>query len=322
VTAAAGFPTTVSPILQNGCVPVYVDVDPRTCNADPAQIEAAISGRTRAIMIAHTLGNPFDADAVVAIAKRHDLRLVEDNCDALGSTYRGRKTGTFGDLSTSSFYPAHHITMGEGGAVCTDSARLRKVVESFRDWGRDCWCPAGKDATCGKRFAWEFSTLPRGYDHKYVYRHVGYNLKPTDIQAAIGRVQLRKLETFGEARRRNFRFLRDALEPLQDEVAFMEPTEGADPSWFGFLVRLREPDHERLTGICRFLDERRIGHRRLMAGNLARQPAFHRAPHRVVGDLRHTDAIMNGAFFVGVYPGLTEPMLEYLAASITAAVRA
>jgi CDP-4-dehydro-6-deoxyglucose reductase, E1 len=316
VTVAASFPTTVNPIVQIGCIPVFVDVDPATGNIDASRLEAARSDRTRAVMLAHALGNPFDLDTVVGFCKRYDLYLVEDNCDALGSTYRGRLTGTFGDLATSSFYPAHHMTTGEGGAVYASRAEMRRVVESLRDWGRDCWCASGKDNTCGKRFAWEWESLPRGYDHKYVYRHIGYNLKPTDIQAAIGRAQLRKVPSFVEARRRNWRRLRELLEPVSADWRFVEATPGSDPSWFGLLMVLRRPDSDRLTRICVGLDEARIGHRRFFSGNILRQPAYARVRHRVVGSLEHTDAIMNGGLFLGVYPGLTDEMLSVMASKV------
>jgi CDP-6-deoxy-D-xylo-4-hexulose-3-dehydrase len=322
ITVAASFPTTVNPIVQAGCVPVFLDVDPRTINIDVRRLEDARSDRTRAVMIAHTLGNPFDIDAVTSFCKAHGLYLVEDNCDALGSTYRGRRTGTFGDVATSSFYPPHHITMGEGGAVYTGSSKLRTAIESFRDWGRDCWCASGKDNTCGKRFSWDWDALPHGYDHKFVYRHLGYNLKPTDIQAAIGRVQLRKLPAFGEARRKHWQRLRELLDPVSSEWHFMEPTEGSDPSWFGFFMRLRAPDHDRLARICRGLDERKIGHRRLFAGNILRQPAYAKVRHRVVGSLEVADAIMNGGLFLGVYPGLTDEMLEAVATAVADVTRA
>jgi CDP-6-deoxy-D-xylo-4-hexulose-3-dehydrase len=322
ITAATGFPTTVNPILQAGCVPVFVDADLATCNLDVTQLEAARSSRTRAVMVAHTLGNPVDLAAVQAFCKRHGLYFVEDNCDALGSRYQGRLTGTFGDLATQSFYPPHHLTMGEGGAVLTQKAKLRSIAESFRDWGRDCWCASGKDDTCGKRFAWEWDHLPKGYDHKYVYKHLGYNLKPTDIQAAIGRAQLRKLDGFVAARKKNWALLREWLTPIEDTVAFMEPTPGSDPSWFGFLVRLRTPDHERLGRICRALDRQRVGNRRVMGGNLVRQPAYQGTNHRVVGPLTGADAIAEGAMFVGVYPGLTEEMLRAQADAVLEAVKA
>jgi CDP-6-deoxy-D-xylo-4-hexulose-3-dehydrase len=321
ITVAASFPTTVNPSIQAGCVPVFVDVNPDTANIDVSMLEPALSDRTRAVMIAHTLGNPFDVDAVTAFCKKHDLFLVEDNCDALGSTYKGKKTGTFGTLATSSFYPPHHITMGEGGAIYTQSARYRTIIESIRDWGRDCWCASGKDNTCGKRFAWEWESLPRGYDHKYVYSHIGYNLKPTDIQAAIGRVQLRRIDEFAAARKRNWKRLRELLAPVEDEWRFTEPTPGSDPSWFGFLMTMRRPDHEELTRICRYLDERKIGHRRLFGGNILRQPAYKNIRHRVVGSLQHADDFMNGGLFLGVYPGLTDAMLESVAGTFLEAVR-
>jgi CDP-4-dehydro-6-deoxyglucose reductase, E1 len=321
ITVAAGFPTTVNPIIQANCVPVFVDIDINTVNIDVSQLDAARSERTRAVMIAHTLGNPFDIDAVKAFCKKHQLYLVEDNCDALGSLYKGKKTGTFGDLATSSFYPPHHITMGEGGAVYMQQARYRKIVESFRDWGRDCWCASGKDNTCGKRFAWEWDHLPRGYDHKYVYKHLGYNLKPTEMQAAIGHVQLQKLDSFVAARRKNWQLLREWLTPIEDEVAFMEPTPGSEPSWFGFVLRLRNPDHDRLAAICRGLDEKRVGNRRVMGGNLLLHPAYQRVKHRTVGDLPRTNDLVKSAMFVGVYPGLTEEMLRAQADAILDVVK-
>lgn len=321
ITVAASFPTTVNPILQNNCVPVFLDVDPRTANIDVTRLEEALSPKTRAVMIAHTLGNPFDLDAVTAFCKKHSLYLVEDNCDALGSLYDGKKTGTFGTIATSSFYPPHHITMGEGGAVYFNSAKLRTPLESFRDWGRDCWCASGQDNTCGKRFEWDWEQLPKGYDHKYVYSHIGYNLKPTDIQAAIGRIQLRRIDAFAAARKKNWNILYERLAPVRDQFRMPEATPKSDPSWFGFLMVMHEPDHDRLTRICRYLDERKIGHRRLFGGNLLRQPAYKNIQHRVVGSLEHADAIMNGGLFLGVYPGLTEEMLDYVAATFVEAVR-
>lgn len=321
ITVAASFPTTVNPIVQAGCVPVFVDVDRKTANVDVSRLEDACSERTRGVMIAHALGNPFDVDAVLAFCKQHDLYLVEDNCDALGSLWRGRLTGTFGDLATSSFYPAHHMTTGEGGAVYTNKPALKKIAESFRDWGRDCWCASGKDGTCGKRFAWKWDQLPEGYDHKYVYRHLGYNLKPTDLQAAIGRVQLEKLPGFGEARRRNWRTLRGKLAELEDVLDFVEATPGSDPSWFGLLMVMKCPDHARLVEISRGLDARKIGHRRLFGGNLLRHPAYRKVRHRVVGGLESTEAFMNGGFFLGVYPGLTEAMIDEMARATVEAVR-
>lgn len=316
ITVAAGFPTTVNPSLQNGLVPVFVDVALPTYNIDPARIEAAISSRTRAIMIAHTLGNPFDLDAVMDVARRHDLWVVEDCCDALGATYRDRKVGTFGHLGTLSFYPAHHITMGEGGAVFTDDDVLRRAVESIRDWGRDCYCAPGRDNTCGKRFKWQLGDMPAGYDHKYTYSHLGYNLKITDMQAALGLAQMDRLDGFVAARRRNFRHLLARLEPLQDRLLLPQATEGSDPSWFGFPMTLLPQvmkTREQLTG---FLDRNKIGTRLLFAGNLTRQPYFRDRPHRVSGTLDNTDRVMERTFWIGVYPGLTESMLDFAADKI------
>ncbi len=310
ITVAAGFPTTLNPILQAGCVPVFVDVRLDTVNIDVERLEEARSDRTRAVMIAHTLGNPFDLEAVTAFCKRHGLYLIEDNCDALGSRYRGQLTGTFGDIATSSFYPPHHLTMGEGGAVYMRSTRLKRIAESFRDWGRDCWCESGKDNTCGKRFSWDWKALPHGYDHKYVYGHIGFNLKPTDIQAAIGRAQLRKLEGFVAARRRNWALLREALSDLEADFQFMTPTAGSEPSWFGFFLLMREARPDRLRGLCQQLDRLGVGHRRLFGGNLLRQPAYQDIPHRVVGGLENSDRVANGGLFLGVYPGLTPELVE------------
>ncbi len=321
LTVACGFPTTLNPILQAGCVPVFVDVDSKTLNANVELLRAAVGPKTRAVMMAHTLGNPFDLDAVTALCQEHGLWLIEDNCDALGSRYRGKLTGTFGDLSTASFYPPHHMTMGEGGAVFTQRAALKTIVESFRDWGRDCWCASGKDDTCAKRFSWKWESLPEGYDHKYVYRHIGYNLKPTDIQAAIGRVQLTRLETFGEARRANWRKLREYLAPLGDVLDFVEATPGADPSWFGLPFVLKQAEHASLGRLCRALDARKVGHRRIFAGNLLRQPAYADIPRRVSGPLDATDRVMNGGLFLGVYPGYDATKLADLAERVTAAVR-
>ncbi|MFO0735177.1 MAG: lipopolysaccharide biosynthesis protein RfbH [Labilithrix sp.] len=321
ITTAASFPTTINPIIQNRCIPVFLDIEPKTANIDVTRLEEALSPKTRAVMIAHTLGNPFDLDAVTAFCKKNSLALVEDNCDALGSLYDGKKTGTFGTLATSSFYPPHHITMGEGGAIYFNSSKLRTPLESFRDWGRDCWCASGKDNTCGKRFEHDWESLPKGYDHKYVYSHIGYNLKPTDIQAAIGRVQLRRVDDFAKARKRNWSMLMERLAPVRDQFRMPEATPKSDPSWFGFLMCMNEPDHDRLTRICRYLDERKIGHRRLFGGNLLRQPAYKNIEHRVVGDLKHADDMMNGGIFLGVYPGLTEQMIDYVAATFVEAVR-
>lgn len=322
ITVAAGFPTTVNPIVQNGLVPVFVDVKVPTYDVDPSQLEAALSDRTRAVMLAHTLGNPFDLGAVKEFTDRHGLWLVEDCCDAVGSTYRGRHVGTFGDLATVSFYPAHHITMGEGGCVLTDRPRLKKLVESFRDWGRDCWCETGKDNTCGKRFEWQLGGLPCGYDHKYTYSHVGYNLKLTDMQAAVGVAQLRKLPAFIEARRRNFRALREGLRDLEEVFILPEATPESDPSWFGFPLAVRPGARVGRDAVVRFLESRRIGTRLMFAGNLLRQPAYAGVKHRAVGDLPNSDFVMNQVFWVGVYPGLSGSMLEYVVESLHGAVEA
>jgi CDP-4-dehydro-6-deoxyglucose reductase, E1 len=332
ITVAAGFPTTVFPMLQFGAVPVFLDVTLPTYNIDVTRLEEAYSPRTRAVFVAHTLGNPFDLDAVVAFCKKHDLWLIEDNCDANGSLYRGRRTGTFGELSTLSFYPPHHITMGEGGAVLSNSGTMNRVVNSFRDWGRDCWCDPGKDNTCGKRFGWQQGDLPAGYDHKYTFTHLGYNLKATDMQAAIGVAQLDKLERFGAARRENWAFFREALRELEDVLVLPEATEGADPSWFGFLLTVRPDAPFTRDTIVQHLESRKIQTRMLFAGNLVRQPGIVRwaaerrtvdgnPPFRIVGDLANTDAIMNRSFWIGVYPGLTGPMREYVAESIVAFAR-
>lgn len=317
ITVAAGFPTTVAPIIQHGCVPVFVDVDLETANVIPQRVADAVGPKTRAIMIAHTLGNPFDLDAILEIARKHDLYLVEDNCDALGSSYKGRRTGQFGHLATQSFYPPHHLTTGEGGAVLTNEGRLKRVAESFRDWGRDCWCPSGKDNTCNKRFDWQLGDLPAGYDHKYIYSHLGYNLKPLDVQAAIGRQQLRKLDDFGAARRANHARLRQVLAPYEEFVILPRATPGADPSWFGFLVTLRDGVPFSRKDLVSYLESRQIQTRLLFGGNLLRQPAFKGVSHRVVGSLKNTDKIMNDGFFLGVYPGLSSAMLEYVGSCLS-----
>ena len=316
ITLAAGFPTTVNPILQNGLVPVFVDVSLPTFNVDVSYLETALSERTRAVFFAHTLGNPFDLDAVTAFAKKHGLWLIEDCCDALGSTYRGEKVGTFGDLATVSFYPAHHITMGEGGCVLTEKPLLRTLVESFRDWGRDCWCAPGKENTCGKRFDWQLGELPHGYDHKYIYSHVGYNLKATDMQAAVGVAQLKKLPAFIEARKRNFAYLKSGFKDAQEHFVLPEATPNSDPSWFGFPLLVRETAPFSRNALIDFLYERKIGTRQLFGGNLVRQPAYADLNYRVVGDLRASDRVMNQAFWIGVYPGLTPPMLDYVLETI------
>jgi CDP-6-deoxy-D-xylo-4-hexulose-3-dehydrase len=312
ITCATGFPTTVNPIIQNGLVPVFVDVDVPTYNLDVSMLEAALSERTKAIMVAHTLGNPFDLGAVKAFAEKHDLWLIEDCCDALGSTYEGKPVGSFGDLASVSFYPAHHITMGEGGCVLIDKGKIKVLAESFRDWGRDCWCEPGKEDTCGKRFDHQLGELPRGYDHKYIYSDVGYNLKLTDMQAAVGLAQLDKLEAFTAARRANFRRLYEGLSDLQEFLILPEATPNSDPSWFGFPVALREDCPVDRDRILRFMNERKIATRLLFAGNLVRQPAYLNAEHRRVGDLSSADFVMNNVFWVGVYPGLTEAQLDFM----------
>jgi CDP-4-dehydro-6-deoxyglucose reductase, E1 len=311
LTLAAGFPTTVNPILQNGLVPVFLDIDLRTGNVATDQLDAAVGERTRAVMMAHTLGNPFDLDAVTDLCRRHDLWLIEDNCDALGSTYRGRLTGTFGDLATLSMYPAHHITTGEGGCVFTNRGRLRVLVESFRDWGRDCWCDPGKENTCGKRFGWQLGDLPAGYDHKYTYSHIGYNLKMTDLQAAVGVAQLEKLPRFVMARRENWRRLRDAFADFEEHLILPEPTPNSDPSWFGFKLVVREDAPFSRGELVSYLEEHGVATRQVFAGNLLRQPAYKDIRHRVVGKLSNTDLVMERAFWVGLYPGVSPEMLDY-----------
>jgi len=332
ITVAAGFPTTVAPLIQLGLVPVFVDVSLPTYNLDPAKLEAARSPRTRAVVVAHTLGNPFDLGAVKTFCDAHGLWLVEDNCDAAGSRYQGRKTGTFGDLATLSFYPPHHMTTGEGGAVLTSDDTLQRAVESFRDWGRDCWCASGVDNTCKRRFEWQLGDLPRGYDHKYVYSHLGFNLKMTDLQAAVGVAQLARLDGFVEARRRNWEFYRDALRDLDDVLVLPEPTPGSEPSWFGFIMTVREGAGVTRDDVVRHLEGKKIQTRMLFAGNLVRQPAMtelareardagRAPPFRVSGELRSTDVVMNRSFWIGVYPGLTAAMREFVAGELRAAVR-
>jgi CDP-6-deoxy-D-xylo-4-hexulose-3-dehydrase len=312
ITVAAGFPTTVNPIIQCGLVPVFVDISLPTYNINVQHLERARSERTRAVVLAHTLGNPFDVAAVKSFANHHKLWLVEDCCDAVGSIYDGKLVGTFGDLATTSFYPAHHITMGEGGAVLGDAPLLKTIVESFRDWGRDCWCDPGKANTCGKRFEWDLGQLPHGYDHKYIYSHIGYNLKATDMQASVGVAQLRKLPQFIAARKRNYSTLRAGLHDLQDFLILPEATLNSEPSWFGFPVMVKPDAPFSRAEIIRFLEERKIGSRSLFGGNLLRQPAYRGVPHRVAGTLENSDLVMNQAFWIGVYPGLTEAMLEYV----------
>lgn len=312
ITVAAGFPTTVNPAIQNGLVPVFVDVDIPTYNIDVARMEDALSDRTRAVMIAHTLGNPFNLDAVTAFAKKNDLWLVEDCCDALGSTYAGKPCGSFGDIGTLSFYPAHHITMGEGGAVFMNDEFLRKITLSFRDWGRDCHCEPGCDNTCGRRFGWQLGELPFGYDHKYIYSHLGYNLKITDMQAACALAQLDRLPFFIQKRKDNFHFLKKHLRPLEDILILPEATEKSDPSWFGFPITLRAEVRKTRNELQRFLDDCKIGSRLLFAGNLTRQPYFKDIVYRVVGDLTRTDVVAERTFWLGVFPALGEPHLAYV----------
>ena len=321
ITVAAGFPTTVNPIIQNRAVPVFVDVQLGTYNADISQLEEALSPRTKAVIFAHTLGNPFDLEPVTSFARKHGLWLIEDCCDALGSTYMDRNVGTFGDLATVSFYPAHHITMGEGGCVLTDNPQLNRLVESFRDWGRDCWCAPGKDNTCGKRFDWQLGTLPCGYDHKYTYSHVGYNLKVTDMQAAVGVSQLAKLDRFIARRRENFATIKRGLESLQDIYLLPEATPDSNPSWFGFPLAAKPESGLKRDQITGFLESRRIGTRLLFAGNLTRQPAYKDTERRVIGDLRNTDYIMNNVFWIGVYPGLDDRMLSHVVDSLHKAAK-
>jgi len=316
ITIAAGFPTTLNPILQNRLVPVFVDVVLPSCEIDVSQLEAARSERTKAVMIAHTLGNVFDLDAVCAFVQKYNLWFVEDCCDALGARWKGRHVGTFGDIATVSFYPAHHITMGEGGAVLTDQPNLQVLVESFRDWGRDCWCDPGKENTCGKRFDWQLGELPCGYDHKYTYTHVGYNLKATDMQAALGASQIEKLPHFIDRRKENFRYLSSRLEPMRQVLMLPEATPGSDPSWFGFPIGVRVDAPFTREELIRALSAKKIDTRLLFGGNLLRQPAYLDCEHRVVGSLTNTDFAMNQVFWLGVYPGLTKPMLDFVADTI------
>lgn len=312
LTVAAGFPTTVTPILQNGLIPVYVDIDLATYVANEDALEAAISPNTRAIMMAHTLGNPFNLELVQRLAEKYNLWVIEDSCDGLGGTYKGQQLGSFGDLSTFSFYPAHHITTGEGGAVMVKKAAHKTIVESFRDWGRDCWCPPGCDNTCLKRYEWTLGELPEGYDHKYTYSHLGYNLKSGDIQAAIGLAQLDRLESFIELRRRNWNYLRNGLQGLEEFLFLPEAAPDSNPSWFGFALTVKPGGPKTRNQIVQDLNEAKIATRLLFGGNLLRQPAFADTPRRVVGDLTNTDIVMNDTFWIGVWPGLTIPMLDYV----------
>ncbi len=312
IGVAAGFPTTVNPIIQFGAIPVFVDVDKITHNIDTSKIEAAISPKTKAIMLAHSLGNPFNLDVVTALCKKYNLWLVEDCCDALGTLYNGKMVGTFGDIATLSFYPAHHITMGEGGAVFTNNDELKLIAESFRDWGRDCYCPPGKDNTCGKRFCWKLGNLPEGYDHKYTYSHLGYNLKITDMQAACALAQLEKAHEFIKARKSNFKYLKDRLKSCEEYLQLPEATEGSDPSWFGFPITLKENSPVTRLDLTTYLDQHKIGTRLLFAGNLTRQPYMINTKYRVSGELINTDVVMNNTFWIGVQPSLTHEHLEFV----------
>jgi CDP-6-deoxy-D-xylo-4-hexulose-3-dehydrase len=313
ITVAAGFPTTVNPAVQYGLVPVFVDVDIPTYNIQAEKIEAAVTAKTRAIMVAHTLGNPFNLAEVLRIAEKYNLWLIEDCCDALGSRYNGQLVGSFGDIATLSFYPAHHITMGEGGALLTNDSQLKVLIESFRDWGRDCWCDPGKDNTCSKRFQWQSGDLPFGYDHKYVYSHIGYNLKITDFQAAVGLAQLARANDFIARRRANFAYLRDRLKPFEEFLILPEATPNSEPSWFGFPVTVRpEAPFSRLE-LLTFYDAAKIGSRLLFAGNLTRQPAYKDVSYRISGELQNTDIVMNQTFWLGIYPGITPEMMDFVA---------
>ena len=316
IGVAAGFPTTVNPIIQFGAIPVFVDVDKYSHNIDASKIEAAISPKTKAIMLAHSLGNPFNLDVVTALCKKHNLWLVEDCCDALGTTYKDQMVGTFGDIGTLSFYPAHHITMGEGGAVFTNNFELKQISESFRDWGRDCYCPPGKDNTCGKRFCWKLGNLPEGYDHKYTYSHLGYNLKITDMQAACALAQLEKAPAFIQARRDNFKFLKERLSSCEEFLQLPEATEDSDPSWFGFPITIKEGSPVSRLDLTTYLDQNKIGTRLLFAGNLTRQPYMVDANYRVSGELTNTDNVMKNTFWIGVQPALTREMLEFVVEKI------
>jgi CDP-6-deoxy-D-xylo-4-hexulose-3-dehydrase len=312
LTVAAGFPTTVTPILQNNLVPVYVDVDLETYVANDEALESAIGPKTKAIMMAHTLGNPFNLDLVQKLAKKHNLWLIEDSCDALGGTFKDQNLGSFGDISTFSFYPAHHITTGEGGAVLIKKAAHKTIIESFRDWGRDCWCAPGCDNTCLKRYEWQLGELPEGYDHKYTYSHLGYNLKSGDIQAAIGLAQLNRLDNFVELRKRNWKYLSENLTNLEDQLILPKAVENSNPSWFGFALTVRSDAKKSRNQIVKDLNEAKIATRLLFGGNLLRQPAFAGTPRRVIGELLNTDIVMNQTFWIGVWPGLTIQMLDYM----------
>ena len=316
ITLAAGFPTTVNPIVQNRLIPVFIDCELGTYDATAEKMQAAISPKSRAIVMAHTLGNPFNLDAVMQLAKENNLFVIEDSCDAVGAMYDGKPVGSFGDLSTASFYPAHHVTMGEGGCVQAKTASMRKIVESLRDWGRDCWCPTGHDDTCGRRFDWQLGGLPYGYDHKYTYSHIGYNLKLTDMQAAVGVAQLKKLPEFIAARRKNFNRLYQSLKKYEEFFILPQTTPKSEPSWFGFLLTVRPGAPFTRFEIVQHLESRRVATRQLFGGNLLAQPAYQNIEHRISGHLTNTDIVSTSTFWIGVYPGLTDEMIDYMIATI------
>ncbi len=320
ITVAAGFPTTVNPMIQYGCIPVFVDIDIPTYNIKAELLEEAISPKTKAIMIAHTLGNPFNLNQVMEVARKYNLWVIEDDCDSLGATYNDQKTGTFGDLATVSFYPAHHITMGEGGAVLINDIKLKMIAQSFRDWGRDCYCEPGKDNTCGRRFGWQLGDLPEGYDHKYIYSHIGFNLKVTDMQAAVGLSQLDKIDSFVERRRANHQYLYEQLKGLEEHLVLHEATPNSEPSWFGFMITIRDGSPISRNKLAQNLEENKIGTRLLFGGNLLRQPAYKNIEKRQVGSFRNSDKVMNDSFWVGVWPGLDKSHLEYVSQTISAFV--